>query len=91
MKLRVLLLLLILSFSVGVAAAQNQSDWNKDERELTALVKKMTDAQINYDAAALDQIFAADYIEISPVGEFFDITLTTDVSPIFVLRSLEIL
>ena len=70
MKLRALLLLLILSFSFGAAAAQNQSDWNKDERELTALVKKMTDAQINYDAAALDQIFAADYIEISPVGEF---------------------
>jgi uncharacterized protein (TIGR02246 family) len=70
MKLKALLLLLILSFSVGAAVAQNQSDWNKDERELTALVKKMTDAQINYDAAALDQIFAADYIEISPVGEF---------------------
>jgi ketosteroid isomerase-like protein len=70
MKLRVLLLLVVLSFSIGAIRAQNQSGWNKDERELTALVKQMTDAQINYDAAALDKIFAADYIEISPVGEF---------------------
>lgn len=30
----------------------------------------MTDAQANYDAATLDKIFTADYIEISPVGEF---------------------
>ena len=30
----------------------------------------MTDAQGNYDANALDKVFAADYIEISPVGEF---------------------
>lgn len=30
----------------------------------------MTDAQQNYDAAALDKILTADYIEISPVGEF---------------------
>jgi ABC-type transporter MlaC component len=70
MKLRILLFLLVLNFSVGAVGAQNQTNWNKDERELTALVKQMTDAQVNYDRAALDKIFAADYIEISPVGEF---------------------
>ena len=30
----------------------------------------MTTAQSSYDAAALDKLFTADYIEISPVGEF---------------------
>ncbi len=30
----------------------------------------MTDAQQNYQPDVLDKIFAADYIEISPVGEF---------------------
>ncbi|MBK8303544.1 MAG: nuclear transport factor 2 family protein [Chloracidobacterium sp.] len=30
----------------------------------------MVTAQTNYDAAALDAVFTADYIEISPVGEF---------------------
>lgn len=30
----------------------------------------MTDAQMSYQPEALDKIFAADYIEISPVGEF---------------------
>ena len=30
----------------------------------------MTDAQGNYDANGLDKIFTADYIEISPIGEF---------------------
>ncbi|HEX9962206.1 MAG TPA: nuclear transport factor 2 family protein, partial [Pyrinomonadaceae bacterium] len=42
----------------------------KDEAKLTALVKQMTDAQMSYQPDALDKIFTADYIEISPVGEF---------------------
>ncbi len=42
----------------------------KDEAELTRLVNKMVAAQVDYDAAELDRIFTADYIEISPVGEF---------------------
>lgn len=70
MKLRILIFLIVLTCSVGLASAQNQSNWNKDERELTMLIKQMTDAQVNYDSSALDKIFAADYIEISPAGEF---------------------
>ncbi len=42
----------------------------KTEAELKSLVKQMTDAQRNFDAAALDKVFTADYIEISPAGEF---------------------
>jgi uncharacterized protein (TIGR02246 family) len=42
----------------------------KDEALLKQLVDNMTTAQANYDAAALDKLFTADYIEISPVGEF---------------------
>jgi len=63
MKLKVFIFLLLLS-SVSVFAQ------NKDDDALKSLVKQMTDAQSNYEAAALDKILTADYIEISPVGEF---------------------
>lgn len=63
MKLKVFVFLLLLS-SVSIFAQ------TKDEDALKSLVKQMTDAQQNYDANALDKIFTADYIEISPVGEF---------------------
>lgn len=62
MKLKILFLILILS---GFVFAQS-----KEDDSLKALVKQMTDAQSAYDAATLDKIFTADYIEISPVGEF---------------------
>ena len=62
MKFKVLIFILILS---GCAFAQS-----KDDDALKALVKQMTDAQAAYDAATLDKIFTADYIEISPIGEF---------------------
>src|SRR6187455_2888570 len=63
MKLKVLFLLLLLS-SVSVLAQSKEDD------ALKSLVKQMTDAQAGFDAAALDKILTADYIEISPVGEF---------------------
>ena len=63
MKLKVFVFLLLLS-SVSVFAQ------SKEEDALKSLVKQLTDAQQNYDAAALDKIFTADYIEISPAGEF---------------------
>lgn len=66
MKSRVFIFLLLLIFSCTFAFAQTQ----KDEVKLTSLVKQMTDAQMNYQPEALDKIFASDYIEISPVGEF---------------------
>ena len=63
MKLKVFVLLLFLS-SVSVFAQ------SKEDETLKSLVKQMTEAQQNYDAAALDKLLTADYIEISPVGEF---------------------
>jgi len=63
MKLKVFIFLLLLS-SVSVFAQSKEDD------ALKSLVKQMTDAQSGYDAAALDKILTADYIEISPVGEF---------------------
>ncbi len=63
MKLKVFIFLLLLS---GVSAFAQ----SKETDALKSLVKQMTDAQTNYDANALDKILTADYIEISPIGEF---------------------
>lgn len=63
MKLKVFIFLLLLS-SVSAFAQ------SKDDEALKSLVKQMTDAQINYQPEILDKIFTADYIEISPLGEF---------------------
>ncbi len=61
----ILLISAVLSIFAGSVFAQA----NKDEGTFKSLIKQMTDAQVAYDSAALDKIFAADYIEISPVGE----------------------
>ena len=63
MKLKIFIFILLLS-SVSAFAQ------SKDDAALKSLVKQMTDAQGNYDANTLDKIFTADYIEISPIGEF---------------------
>ena len=63
MKLKVFVFILLAS-SVFVFAQ------TKDDAALKSLVKQMTDAQSNYKSDALDKIFTADYIEISPIGEF---------------------
>lgn len=63
MKLKVFVLILFLS-SVSAFAQ------SKDDAALKSLVKQMTDAQKSFQPEILDKIFAADYIEISPVGEF---------------------
>jgi uncharacterized protein (TIGR02246 family) len=65
MKLKFFIFLLLLLSSVSVFAQSS-----KDDDALKSLVKQMTNAQSNYDSVALDKIFTADYIEISPVGEF---------------------
>lgn len=67
MKSRLFIFPLLFIFSCSLAFAQTQ---NKDDAKLTALVKQMTDAQAAYNAEVLDKIFASDYIEISPIGEF---------------------
>jgi ketosteroid isomerase-like protein len=63
MKFKIFLFLLLF-LSVSVFAQ------TKDDEALKSLVNKMTAAQANYDAAALDKLLTLDYIEISPVGEF---------------------
>lgn len=40
--------------------------------QIASVIGELTTAQKNYDAAALDRLFAADYVEISPVGELDD-------------------
>jgi ketosteroid isomerase-like protein len=39
------------------------------EQEVISVAKRMLEAQENYDAATLEQVYASDYIEISPKGE----------------------
>ncbi|HEY0458375.1 MAG TPA: nuclear transport factor 2 family protein [Pyrinomonadaceae bacterium] len=63
MKLKVFVFLLLLS-SVSVSSQTKADD------ALKSLVKQFTEAQTAYDAVALDKILTADYIEISPAGEF---------------------
>lgn len=67
MKFRSLSMILILVVSAASAYSQTGS---KDEATLRTLVKRMLDAQVAYDPTELDKVFSADYIEISPVGEF---------------------
>lgn len=63
MKLKVFLFILLFSsFSVFAQS--------KEDAALKALVNQMTEAQQNYQPDAFDKILTADYIEISPVGEF---------------------
>jgi len=64
---RIHFLLLLVFFLFGSPSAQSPS---KDDAALTALVRQMTTAQVNFDQPALDKILTADYIEISPAGEF---------------------
>ena len=56
----------------SVAAQTHKSGGapGKNEGALKALVKKMGEAQVNYDPATLEKIYASDYVEISPIGEY---------------------
>ena len=67
MKRNLLLLIALILSAAFTAAAQNDA---KDEAALRSLVDQLTTAQAEYNAAALDRLFTADYIEISPAGEF---------------------
>ena len=63
MKLKFLpVILLCLSIS-GFAQS-------KDEQSLKSLIRQMIDAQQNFNSDKLDKILTANYIEISPLGEF---------------------
>src|SRR5262245_42623933 len=66
MRLKILgILSAIFILSANVVLAQND-----DTVVLQSLVKQMVDAQSAYDPARLEKLTTADYIEISPVGEF---------------------
>ena len=67
MRRNSVLLFLFMLPAALTAAAQNNA---KDEAALKSLVDQLTTAQAEYDSAALDRLFTADYIEISPAGEF---------------------
>ena len=58
-------IVLLIAASVSVSQAQV-----KDDQALKALVSQFTNAQTAYDAKTIDSVLTADYIEISPVGEF---------------------
>ena len=63
MKLKILIFVVILSCVSAFAQS-------KDETALKNLVRQMTTAQTDFQPDTLDKILTADYIEISPLGEF---------------------
>ncbi|MEO5858360.1 MAG: nuclear transport factor 2 family protein [Pyrinomonadaceae bacterium] len=65
MTFKYLTILALLLTTTFVVQAQS-----KDEAAIRSAIDAMTTAQSAYDAAALDRLFTADFIEISPVGEF---------------------
>lgn len=67
MKFKRVLTAFILSMAIGMSVSHAQ---NKDEQALKSLVNQLINAQTAYDAKTIDNILTADYIEISPVGEF---------------------
>jgi Domain of unknown function (DUF4440) len=42
---------------------------SKKDEEVISIVKKAVEAQVDFDSAILEKLYASDYIEISPVGE----------------------
>lgn len=59
--------ILILALLLSGASVFAQT---KDEKALKDLIRQLTAAQTAYQPDALDKILTADYIEISPAGEF---------------------
>lgn len=61
---------ILLASFVMLLALINVAEGQTDDAKLKTLVRQMLDAQVNYDTATLDKIYASDYVEISPVGEY---------------------
>jgi uncharacterized protein (TIGR02246 family) len=61
-------LLLLVVYGIAPAAAQTQSGRSSDDESVRALVKQAVSAQANFDAPALEKIYASDYLEVSPIG-----------------------
>jgi ketosteroid isomerase-like protein len=60
----------LLAVIIVLLALINVVDGQTNDARLKSLVRQMIDAQVGYDAATLDKIYAADFVEISPVGEY---------------------
>lgn len=60
---------LIILCGVICVSAQTKAVRNANEKNLIALITQAISAQANFDAEALDRIYASDYVEISPIGE----------------------
>lgn len=67
MRINLILSALLLALSAAVVPAQTSAE---TEAGLRSLVDRLAAAQLSYDASAIDSLLTADYIEISPVGEF---------------------
>lgn len=67
MRIRFIISVLLLAFSASTVASQTSAD---TETRLRSLVDRLAAAQLAYDAPAMDGLLTADYIEISPAGEF---------------------
>lgn len=65
MKLKAIILSFLLFGVTSSSFAQKG-----ETSSLESLIKQHVDAQTAFDRARLDEITSADYIEISPVGEF---------------------
>jgi uncharacterized protein (TIGR02246 family) len=59
----------LIALAVVIAAAGAAFGKGGDEDALKALITKMAEAQAAYDPKSLEEVFAADFIEVSPVGE----------------------
>lgn len=55
---------------IALLALTSFADGQTTDVKLKSLVRQMLDAQIGYDIATLSKIYASDYVEISPVGEY---------------------
>lgn len=67
MRFKTFLFIVILFLSGSPAYSQSHAN---DEQALKQIVGKMLEAQVAFDPASLDNLFTADYVEISPAGEF---------------------
>ena len=64
MRTNASLLLLLVVLASSPALAQQPA-----EAQITASMQSLVTAQETFDVARMEQVLAADYIEISPVGE----------------------
>jgi ketosteroid isomerase-like protein len=68
-SIRLLVAGVLVAATAGVATAQSMT---AAQREVLAVVQQLADAQRTFDQQLLDQVLAADYLEVSPVGDVDD-------------------